>query len=120
MHKVAPLVLVAQSTTKSLVDVNLPSHQHLISSDKVSTNNTGAHQHKGYNDWVATTSGSSGRLTGQQSGSSNTSNNITQSAGAHAHTVSGVTDFTPAEGSGAVPFDVMNPYVVVYMWKRTA
>ena len=41
------------------------------------------------------------------------------SAGAHTHTVSTNASTTGATGSGSA-FSTMDPYIVVYMWKRTA
>lgn len=97
----------------ALSDTNIPSHQHTI--PDMQTSEVGNHQHKGWHRYT-TDGGSAGLLVGQGDGSV-TSNNIVQGAGAHSHTISGYV--TGATGSGA-EFNIMNPYVVVYMWKRTA
>lgn len=85
----------------------------------MTTDSKGAHQHKGYARYETLgTSTTAGYLVGQGDHTFGTSNNIVQSSGNHAHIVGGGY-VTGATGTGTA-FNIMNPYITVYMWKRTA
>lgn len=85
----------------------------------MTTDSKGAHQHKGYARYETLgTSTTAGYLVGQGDHTFETSNNIVQSSGNHTHTVGGGY-VTGATGTGTA-FNIMNPYITVYMWKRTA
>lgn len=96
----------------------MPAHQHTIPS--MTTNSKGGHQHKGYARYETLGGPSTvGFLVGQGDHTFGTSNNIVQSSGSHNHTVGGGDYVTGAAGTGTA-FNIMNPYITVYMWKRTA
>jgi hypothetical protein len=80
------------------------SHTHTAS-----TNTTGAHTHT----WDRTVVGNTATGT-DTAGNYSTSATNTSSAGSHSHTVT--VDSTGSSGTNAN----LQPYIVVYMWKRTA
>ena len=95
--------------TGGSADATVVSHTHTLTS--VTTNTTGSHNH--------TYTRPSG--TSPQSGSDtqcyvSTTTSNTGDAGDHSHTLSGSTDSSGSSGTNAN----LQPYVVVYMWKRTA
>jgi len=95
--------------TGGSADAIVVSHTHTLTS--VTTNTTGSHNH--------TYTRPSG--TSPQSGSDtqcyvSTTTDNTGNAGDHSHTLSGSTDSSGSSGTNAN----LQPYVVVYMWKRTA
>jgi len=83
------------------------------------TSSNGAHTHS-----VSATAGSAGAhthtltATGTVTSTFTGSSATTSSAGAHTHTVSTTAATSNATGSGS-SVSVQNPYITVYMWKRT-
>lgn len=101
-----PLFDAAEETGGS-ADAVVVSHTHTFSG---TTATDGAHTHT-----LGTSSGSndaSGVGPSPQPGSSYSTN----SAGTHSHTFSGTTDSSGSSGTNAN----YQPYITVYMWKRTA
>jgi len=98
--------------TGGSADATTVSHTHTFSG---STNTTGAHQHvlqfrdSGTGPNNDAVPGSGGNL-----GATNSA--AIASNGNHSHTVSGTTDSTGSSGTNAN----YQPYITVYMWKRTA
>lgn len=91
--------------TVTLATTNLPDHVHTGT-----TASDGAHTH---NVEGSATGGSGGtRIDAQTSGLTD----ATSSGGAHTHTFSS----SATTGANATAFSIMNPYFVVYFWKRTA
>jgi len=95
--------------TGGSADAVVVSHTHTFSG---TTDNPGDHVHYQYGPFGGG---------GNPGGSLNTSNpggkdTSTTAAGAHTHTVSGTTASSGSSGTNAN----LQPYVVVYMWKRTA
>ena len=97
--------------TGGSADAIVVSHTHTFSA---TTNDPGNHTHNIWGD-VKTDFGGYGRLpTVSQSGLE--AYVSTEAAGAHTHSVSGTTASTGSSGTNAN----LQPYVVVYMWRRTA
>ena len=106
------------SKTKTLATGNLPSHTHSIPQLTGTTSTNGAHTHNlGYRSGVS----QDGPMWWSDPGTVDAwgSGMGMQSAGNHSHTVTTNASTTGATGSGSA-FSVMNPYITVYMWKRTA
>jgi hypothetical protein len=94
--------------TVTLTTTELPAHTHAAGT--LAADSSGAHTHTVglATDGDQDGSGSNGAVYG--------SGMNTGSSGAHTHTISGS---TASSGTGSA-FSIMNPYFVVYAWKRTA
>lgn len=99
--------------TGGSADAIVVSHTHTFSG---TTSSAGSHQHEQSSGVVGTfgTGGSYSR--GQYGGSGSGTVDLTNSAGSHDHTYSGTTSSTGSSGTNAN----YQPYITVYMWKRTA
>ena len=96
-------------------DAIIPTHNHTAGT--LATNSAGAHQHTTGTGRSASTAGSTvSYFSGLQGGASGTALSTTDSQGAHVHTISGDTANTGESATGKN----LQPYIVVYMWKRTA
>lgn len=137
---------VGGSATKTLATVNLPAHAHSITpsgtiastftGSQVTTSSSGAHTHTigwyksgdeaagygmgsstYYQNRVMIYNGES-YITNTTS-SSYTSTHTVTPKGTVTSTFTGTSVDTSSVGTGS-SFDVRNPYITVYMWKRTA
>ena len=90
-------------------DATVVSHTHSLT---ITTTSAGAHVHSIQHNNDSATAGSF--ISGNDGPNESTA--LTDSAGAHTHVVSGTTDSTGASGTNAN----LQPYITVYMWKRTA
>jgi hypothetical protein len=99
--------------TGGSADATLPTHTHTFSG---TTSAIGNHQHESGVGTYGTfgTGGTYNR--GQYGGSGNGTVDLTNNAGAHDHTYSGTTAATGVSPTNAN----LQPYIVVYMWTRTA
>jgi hypothetical protein len=96
-------------------DAIIPSHNH--ASGTLATDSQGAHQHTtGTGRSASYAGGTVGYYSGLHAGAAGTALSTTNSAGAHVHSVSGDTATTGVSVTNAN----LQPYIVVYMWKRTA
>ena len=96
-------------------DSIIPTHNHAAGT--LATDSQGAHQHTTANGVGASTAGSTPALfAGLLGGFSGTANLTTNSAGSHVHSISGDTANAGESATGKN----LQPYIVVYMWKRTA
>ena len=96
-------------------DAIVPTHNH--SAGTLATDSQGAHQHTSVSGRGASTAGTSqGFFAGLQGGFTGSFNATTNSAGAHVHSLSGST----ANAGVSATDKNLQPYVVVYMWRRTA
>lgn len=97
---------IGGSETHAITVGEMPSHNHGGTSSGQSANHT--HQIRGDN-FIGVEEGNSGNFKIVSNAT------ITQSAGSnvdHTHTI-------PSQGSGT-PMSIVQPYIVCYMWKRTA
>ena len=96
-------------------DAIIPTHNHAAGS--LVNASAGAHQHTTGTGRSASTAGSTvSYFSGLQGGASGTALSTTDSQGAHVHTISGDTANAGESATGKN----LQPYIVVYMWKRTA
>lgn len=99
----------------TLSATQIPSHTH--AKGTLATASAGAHTHNLQNQKAPWGTNASNRvLVDATSGYTAVTNKATTSAGAHSHTVSGSTAATGGGGSHSN----LQPYIVCYMWKRTA
>jgi hypothetical protein len=111
-----PLFDTAEETGGSK-DASVVSHTHTFSA---TTSSNGQHTHNVRNgsggsstNPLASNNGFSGM---DAAGAYENFNDIVQQAEAHTHTISGTTASTGSSGTNAN----LQPYITVYMWKRTA
>jgi len=96
-------------------DSIIPTHNHAAGT--LANASAGAHQHTTGTGRSASTAGSTvSYFSGLQGGASGTALSTTDSQGAHVHTISGDTANAGESATGKN----LQPYIVVYMWKRTA
>lgn len=104
----------------TLTNAQLPNHTHVIDPPNVGTSASGNHNHK-----MPIYSGNAGQGTGGDIRGANINSNAlsnynTTDAGNHAHTVD-IPPFTSGgSGGGGQSHTNMQPYVTVFMWRRTA
>lgn len=105
------------AATVTLTTSQMPAHTHTFTGSSATTSSAGSHTHKIGRD-IDGGSGSS-RYTVHSEGTSGADGtSSTGSAGAHTHTLTA--KGTNASTGGGGSHNNMPPYLVVYMWKRTA
>ena len=96
-------------------DSIIPTHNHAAGT--LVNASAGAHQHTTGTGRSASTAGSTvGYFSGLHGGASGTALSTTDSQGAHVHTISGDTANAGESATGKN----LQPYITVFMWKRTA
>ena len=108
------------SKTKTLADTNIPAHIHHVSAKtSIGTAKSTVIQAR-FNGGYDGTSGYNSFSYDGYSGASNSGGSIAYLSGSgHTHSVD-INEFnTDSTGTGTA-FNIMNPYITVYMWKRTA
>lgn len=119
----------SQSRTITIKDV--PAHTHTIPALSGTAASAGSHSHRlkrasaGETDFTTLgefTNRTTGKEPLQQTGNYtwDVISPTTTSAGAHTHTVSTTASTTGSTGSSiSINFNVLQPYITCYMWKRT-
>lgn len=105
------------ASTVTLTASQMPSHTHTFTGSPTTTNSAGGHTHNIGRD----TDGGAGssRYTVHSAGTSGAqATSPTSSAGAHTHTLT--PKGTNAKTGGGGAHSNLQPYIVCYMWKRTA
>lgn len=104
------------ASTVALSAAQMPAHTH--GAGTLAAASAGAHTHNLQNQKAAWGVDGAGNrvMVDATSGYTALTNKATASAGAHTHTISGATAST---GSGSAHSN-LQPYIVCYMWKRTA
>lgn len=104
------------AATVALSAAQMPAHTHGVGT--LAAASAGAHTHNLKNQKAAWGVDGAGNrvIVDATSGYTALTNKATASAGAHTHTISGSTAST---GSGSAHSN-LQPYIVCYMWKRTA
>ncbi|MCW6662782.1 DUF859 family phage minor structural protein [Aerococcaceae bacterium NML190073] len=107
------------ASTITLTTSQMPAHTHSFTGSSATTSSAGAHTHN-LNLQKTTWSGSSSSrvVVDATSGYTELTNKATASAGAHTHTVTA--KGTNANTGGGDSHSNLQPYIVCYMWKRTA
>lgn len=102
------------ASTVTLTTSQIPSHTH--AKGTLATASAGAHTHSLNLTKTTWAGSSSSRVVVDSTDYTAMTNNTTASSGAHTHTISGSTAATGSGGSHSN----LQPYIVCYMWKRTA
>lgn len=106
------------ASTVTLTIAQMPAHTHTFTGSSATTASKGAHTHNIGRDSDGA-AGSGSVYTVHSSGVSGADNTApTSSAGAHTHTVTAKGTNASTGGGGA--HSNLQPYIVCYMWKRTA
>jgi len=110
------------SKTHMITESEVPDHQHYAGTYSTSTD--GSHQHGLGFQYLATTStgGTALRVTdinNQAGGTGTGATAQTNNAGGHSHSVNNQSGVRVG-GSGQTAMDIRDPYLVVYIWRRTA
>ena len=107
------------ASTVTLTTSQMPAHTHTFTGRAVNTDSKGSHAHDirlQKTTWSG--SGSSRVVVDATSGYTAITNKSTTSAGAHTHSVTA--SGTNANTGGGGTHSNLQPYIVCYMWKRTA
>jgi len=99
--------------TGGSADSTLPTHTHTFSG---TTSTIGTHQHEESIGTIGTFGTGGTFFHGNYSGTGTSAVDLTNGGGSHDHTYSGTTASAGTSGTNAN----YQPYITVYMWKRTA
>lgn len=106
------------ASTVTLTTSQMPSHTHTFTGSSATTDSKGAHTHTLNLNKTAWSGSSSSRVVVDSTDYTALTNNKTSSNGAHTHSVTA--KGTNASTGGGGSHTNLQPYIVCYMWKRTA
>lgn len=106
------------ASTVTLTTSQMPSHTHTFTGSSATTSSKGAHTHTINFTKTEWSGSSSSRVVVDSTDYTALSNSKTASAGAHTHTLTAKGSNANTGGGGS--HTNLQPYIVCYMWKRTA
>ena len=106
------------ASTVTLTTSQMPSHTHTFTGSSATTDSKGAHTHTLNLNKTAWSGSSSSRVVVDSTDYTALTNNKTSSNGAHTHSVTAKGTNASTVGGGS--HTNLQPYIVCYMWKRTA
>lgn len=106
------------SSTVTLTTSQMPSHTHTFTGSSATTSSNGAHTHTLSLNKTAWSGSGSSRVVVDSTDYTALTNNKTSSNGAHTHTLTAKGSNASTGGGGS--HTNLQPYIVCYMWKRTA
>lgn len=106
------------SSTVTLTTSQMPSHTHTFTGSSATTSSNGAHTHTLNLNKTAWSGSGSSRVVVDSTDYTALTNNKTTSNGAHTHTLTAKGSNANTGGGGS--HTNLQPYIVCYMWKRTA
>jgi microcystin-dependent protein len=102
------------SKTHTLTTSQIPSHTHSVDPPSTTTSSNGSHSHTLNTTQDIFSGGGFALEDGSLTGTTNTS-----TVGNHTHTVN-IPSFTSGSSGSGGSHNNLQPYIVVYMWQRTA
>lgn len=106
------------ASTVTLTTSQMPSHTHTFTGSSATTSSNGAHTHTLNLNKTAWSGSSGSRVVVDSTDYTALTNNKTSSNGAHTHTLTAKGSNANTGGGGS--HTNLQPYIVCYMWKRTA
>lgn len=106
------------SATVTLTASQMPSHTHTFTGSSATTSSNGAHTHTLNLNKTAWSGSGGSRVVVDSTDYTALTNNKTSSNGAHTHTLTAKGSNANTGGGGS--HTNLQPYIVCYMWKRTA
>lgn len=106
------------SATVTLTASQMPSHTHTFTGSSATTSSNGAHTHTLKLNKTAWSGSGGSRVVVDSTDYTALTNNKTSSNGAHTHTLTA--NGSNANTGGGGSHTNLQPYIVCYMWKRTA
>lgn len=113
------LAATGGAKTVTLSEAQMPNHTHAIDPPSTTTSGNGNHNHRIMIASSNAGSGTGGDIRGANVPSNILSNYSTTDSGNHTHSVN-IASFTSGSKGGGSSHTNLQPYVTVYMWRRTA